>query len=210
MTAWPFGELAPFSYELIMADPPWEFRVWSEKGEAKSPQAQYETMPIEAIRDLPVGHLAARDCILFLWCTWPLLLDGGDPGRDIPGRASHSPVGSIIEAWGFRYVTGGSWLKRTRTGKTAFGTGYRVRSACEPWLIAVNGKPDTSRAARNVIAGLARQHSRKPDEAYRWCELYMPAARRLDLFSRQSRPGWDQWGNEAGKFNPSPTLEAAA
>lgn len=199
--SWPFGALVPFSYDLILADPPWEFRVWSEKGAAKSPQAQYDTMPLEEIAALPVGHLAARDCILFLCGVWPLMLDGGDPGRGIAGHASRSPVGAIMEAWGFRFVTGGAWIKRTRMGRNAFGTGYRVRSACEPWLIGVNGSPDTSRAARNVIAGLRREHSRKPEEMYLWCERYMPAARRLDLFSRQSRPGWDKWGREAGKFD---------
>jgi len=190
---WPFAGLELFAYDLIMADPPWHFRLRSEAGEAKSPQAQYETMPIEAIAAMPVGHLAARDCVLFLWCTWPLLLDGGD--------ASRSPVGEVIRSWGFRYVTGGAWHKKTAGGRTSFGTGYRARSSCEPFLIAIAGTPDTSRSERNLIEGLAREHSRKPEEAFAWCERYIAGARRLELFSRQSRPGWDAWGIEAGKFD---------
>lgn len=48
-----------------------------------------------------------------------------------------------------------------------------------------------------------REHSRKPEEAYTWCEQYLPGAlRRVELFSRTSRPGWDTWGLEAGKFDP--------
>lgn len=28
----------------------------------------------------------------------------------------------------------------------------------------------------------------------------MPTARRIEVFSRQRRPGWSNWGNEAEKF----------
>ena len=27
----------------------------------------------------------------------------------------------------------------------------------------------------------------------------------LDLFSRETRPGWDAWGNEVGKFDGGKT-----
>jgi N6-adenosine-specific RNA methylase IME4 len=201
--AWPFGALTPFSYDLIMADPPWPTRMRSPKGEGKSSVRHYGMMEWPAIEALPVGTLAARHCVLWLWCTWPLLLDGGDPTRHFADAdASRSRVGAIIKAWGFRYVTGGAWLKRTRHGKVAFGTGYRFRSACEPYLIGVTGAPATSRRERNFVDGLAREHSRKPEEAYALCERYMHGARRVELFSRTARDGWDTWGHEAGKFDP--------
>jgi N6-adenosine-specific RNA methylase IME4 len=206
MSAWPFGDLPMFGFDFIMADPPTEFRVYSEAGQAKSPQAQYETMTIPEICALPVGHLAAKNCILFLWTCWPLILGGPNPQQAGPAKAADSPAGRIMDAWGFRFSTGGAWIKRTRTGKLNFGTGYRVRSSCEPWLIGVNGDPEAAGAStsRNVIEGLAREHSRKPDEAYKWAERYMPDARRLDLFSRQSRPGWTTWGRESTKFDERP------
>ena len=52
-----------------------------------------------------------------------------------------------------------------------------------------------------MIEGVVREHSRKPEEAYAVAEVYVPNARRLDLFSRQTRDGWDNWGNEATKFD---------
>lgn len=180
-----FEGLEPHSYDLIMADPPWTFKTYSPKGEGKSPQAHYECMTEADIACLPVQWLAAPDSILFLWATWPML----DRGL------------TIMHHWQFTYKTGGVWHKRTKNGKTAFGTGFRVRSACEPFMIGTRGNPKTSRAERNLIEGLAREHSRKPEEAYTWCERYMPDARRLDLFSRQARPGWTAWGREAGKYN---------
>lgn len=182
---WPFGAIEPFAYSMIMADPPWHFATYSDKGEGKSPQAQYDTMSMAEIRKLPVGLLATPDAVLWLWCTWPLLPEA---------------IG-VVGAWGFRYVTGGVWHKKTAGGKTAFGTGYRLRSACEPFLIGTVGNPATTKDCRNLVEGLAREHSRKPDEAFALAEKWMPAARRIEVFSRESRPGWDGWGNEAFKFN---------
>lgn len=197
--AWPFGELRPLSYDLIMADPPWPTAMRSPKGNGKSFARHYNAMTFADIAALPVGNLAAKSCVLFLWCTWPLLLNGGD--RHYRGAdASFSPVGNVMKAWGFHYATGGAWMKRTKNGLLAFGTGYRARSACEPFLIGINGRPKNSRSERNVIEGLAREHSRKPEGAFAWCERYLPGARRVELFSRQDRPGWDHWGNETGKF----------
>lgn len=84
------------------------------------------------------------------------------------------------------------------------GTGYVLRSAAEVFLIGRFGEPKTlNRGTRNVIEAPRREHSRKPDEAYAACEGLFPALRRADLFSRQSRPGWDSWGNEATKFDPA-------
>ncbi len=182
---WPFGDLRPLSYDLICADPPWSFKTYSEKGHGKSAQRHYDCMSLDDIKELPVGELAAKDCCLFLWATWPML----------------PQAMGVMKAWGFAYKTGGVWHKKTKHGKTAFGTGYRVRSASEPWLLGFVGNPATSRSERNVIEGEAREHSRKPEDAYAWMERYMPDARRLELFSRQTRPGWNAFGNEEGKFD---------
>jgi len=199
----PFQHLRQSSHDFIMADPPWPTTMRSPRGEGKSFVRHYGAMSFKAIAELPVADLAARNCILFLWCTWPLLLNGGDQRRHYFGAdAAHSPVGAVMKAWGFRYSTGGGWAKRTTTGKLAFGTGYRIRSAMEPFLIGVIGEPKNSRRERNLIDGLAREHSRKPEEAFAWAERYMPDARRIELFSRQNRKAWDSWGFEKGKFDP--------
>jgi N6-adenosine-specific RNA methylase IME4 len=207
----PFDQLKAGAHELIMIDPPWLTKMRSAKGEGKSYARHYGGMTFEAIAALPVGDLMARNCMVFLWCTWPHVLYGGDPERHYrDADASRSRVGECIKAWGLRYVTGGGWLKLTKTGKRAFGTGYRARSSMEPFLLCIRGSPVNSRRERNIIEGLARQHSRKPDEAFAWCERYMPGARRLELFSRESRPGWDAWGYQAGHFDPVVTRGAPA
>jgi N6-adenosine-specific RNA methylase IME4 len=208
--SWPFGALAPFSYDLIMVDPPWPTTLRSPKGEGKSFARHYGAMSWEAIAALPVGQLASRHCVLWLWCTWPLLLHSGDPKRHWQDAdASLSKVGACMKAWGFRHCTGGGWLKRKSKGGIGFGTGYRMRSALEPFLIGITGEPRTTRRERNFVDGLAREHSRKPDEAYALIERWMPHGRYVELFSRMPRAGWDTWGEQAGRFEPVVCLDAA-
>jgi len=182
---WPFGDLRPLSADLIVADPAWEYVMWGDGGYEKAPQAHYDCMTVEEICALPVNQLARGDCVLFLWTTWPFM-----------------PVAlQVMDAWGFTYKTGGAWRKVTRNGKVRMGPGYIVRSACEPWLIGTIGEPRYgNKSTRNLIDGLAREHSRKPDEAYAILERLVPATVRVDLFARQQRPGWHAWGNETTKF----------
>lgn len=207
----PFEQLEEHAYGLIMADPPWHTRMRSERGEGKSFTKHYGAMSMDAIAQLPVPRLAASHCLLFLWCTWPLLLYGGDPTRHYrDADAARSPIGAVLKAWGFRYASGGGWTKRTKNGALAFGTGYRVRSTMEPFLIGVKGEPKNSRSMRNLIEGLAREHSRKPEEAFAWCERWAPGVRRVELFSRATRPDWDTWGYERGKFDPVVSVAVAA
>lgn len=191
---WPFGTLRPLSYDLLMVDPPWRFALRSEKGEAKSAQAQYACMSLDDIKALPVGHLARKDAILWLWATHPMLPQALE----------------VMAAWGFAFTTSGAWVKTTSGGKLAFGTGYVLRSASEPFLIGKFGRPGTARNVRTILMAPTREHSRKPVEAYIAAEaLACDATRRADLFSRESRPGWDAWGDEAGKFDASETLHVA-
>lgn len=185
LSNWPFGHLNPFSYDMIMADPPWKFRLWGKSSE-KSAAAHYSLMSIEEIRALPVGDLATPDCVLWLWATAPMIDQAIETSR----------------AWGFTFKTSGSWNKRTRTGKFRWGPGYRLRSVHEPFLICTVGNPKTSRDIPSAFDALAREHSRKPEEAFALAERMMPGARRrLELFSRSDRPGWDAFGDETGKFS---------
>lgn len=184
---WPFGDLEPGSFDLIMADCPHRFELRSEKGESKSAQAHYKTMSLADINALPVCDLASEDCLLWYWGTAPMF-----PQHLL-----------TIAAWGFTYCTHGVWVKTTKHGKVAFGTGYVLRGAHEPFIIARRGSPRTTKSVRSVIHGQVREHSRKPEEAYREAERLMPSARRLELFSRTDRPGWTSFGDQAGKWQVS-------
>jgi N6-adenosine-specific RNA methylase IME4 len=82
------------------------------------------------------------------------------------------------------------------------GTGYWLRNTGEPFLIAKRGRPPViDRAIRSTIIAERREHSRKPDQCFALAERMAPSVARVELFSRQSRPGWTVWGLEAGKFD---------
>lgn len=179
-------DLPPLSYDVLLVDPPWAFRLYSEKGEKKAAQAHYACIATDELAKFPVGQLAAPDCLLMMWATWPMLPEAID----------------LMKAWGFTYKTGGAWSKRTTNGKPSFGPGYILRSSTEPFLIGTIGRPKIhSHSVRGYIEAEAREHSRKPDEQYDMMEkLCGPNARRCELFARTVRSGWSAWGNETSKF----------
>ena len=68
-------------YQIIYADPPWRFKNWSikelairgEKWARKNGRSLYDVMDNEQIYSLPIKNIADKNCILFLWATYPKL-----------------------------------------------------------------------------------------------------------------------------------------
>ena len=170
-------------YSIIYADPPWAYRTYSKKGQGRSAESHYPTMCIEDIKALPVGELAAKDCALFLWATFPQLPEAL----------------RLIHAWGFRYKTVAFvWLKRNRKSPSWFyGMGYWTRSNAEICLLAKRGKPKRrSAGVHQFIISPVEEHSKKPDVTRDKIIELAGDLPRVELFARQKAPGWDVWGNE--------------
>ena len=104
-------------YQVIYADPPWAYRVWSKKGSGRSAESHYPTMSMEEIEKLPVGKLADENCALFLWITFPLLKE----------------IWRVVKAWGFTYKTVAFvWIKQNKKADSLFwGMGYWTRANAE-------------------------------------------------------------------------------
>lgn len=137
-------------YSVILADPPWAFRAWSDKGKGRSAEQHYPSMRLEDIKALPVADLAAEDCVLFLWATFPMLKEALE----------------VVEAWGFSYKTVAfTWVKENRKSSGLFwGLGYWTRANAEVCLLATKGSPKRQSAAvHQVILSPVEQHSKKPD-----------------------------------------------
>lgn len=154
---------------------------------------------------LPVKDIAADDCVLFLWATYPKLREALE----------------VIKAWGFTYKTiGFQWVKQNRSGNGHFfGLGRWTRGNTEPCLIATKGeafhlvldgegsapcliatkgkpKRDSASISQLVFSPL-RAHSQKPDEVRDRIVELMGDLPRIELFARSAAEGWDCWGNEA-------------
>ena len=139
-------------YSIIYADPPWAYRTYSKKGQGRSAESHYPTMCIEDIKALPVGELAAKDCALFLWITFPCLCEALE----------------VLTAWGFSYKTVAFvWVKQNRKNDDLFtGMGYWTRANAEICILATKGHPKRVDAGvRQVILSHIEEHSKKPDEA---------------------------------------------
>jgi len=189
---WPFDNLERGKYGAILADPPWHYEVWAE-GSSRTASSKYAVMPNADICNLPIGELAAPDCVLFVWATWPKLYDAFE----------------AIKAWGFTYKTCGfDWMKADNTQPNFFeaeipaqvGMGYWTRANTEPCLLATRGKPKRLNAdVRMGIISPRREHSRKPEGVHGRIERLV-AGPYVELFARQRRPNWDCWGNQTDKF----------
>ena len=178
-------------YNVIYADPPWRY------GDRKCNGAcefHYNTMTLQEIKDLPVARLCEKDCVIFLWATYPML----------------SEALQVIEAWGFKYKSVAFvWIKQNKKSPSLFwGMGYWTRANAELCIIATKGSPKrNSRSVHQVIFSPIEEHSKKPDEARERIVKLMGDVPRIELFARQKAPGWDVWGNEAPDSIAIPEME---
>lgn len=175
-------------YNVITLDPPWPYDRTAGQGVANK---QYDLMTWQDIAALgPLLHtLAAPNCPIFLWTTAPLLME----------------IASVVQAWGFRYITKAfTWLKTYPDGSYFVGVGSHTHSNTEDvWLLS-NGTPRRKQAGiyqviptleTEAIAAPLTRHSAKPEEFYRRVERYQDGPY-LEIFARRQRPGWTCIGNE--------------
>ena len=76
--------------------------------------------------------------------------------------------------------------------------GFYYRNVTELVLFGTRGHLRTAQAGRrmvNFIATMKEHHSKKPNELYDMVEHCSPAPF-LELFARDHRRGWEQWGDE--------------
>ena len=172
-------------YNIIYADPPWQYKVWSKKtGSGRSAESHYPTMKKQNIQNLPIQNLCEKDAVLFLWITAPCLLEGIE----------------LIEKWGFTYKTiGFNWVKKNKKADSLFwGMGYYTRANTELCILATKGKPlkRMSKSVHQVIMTPIEEHSKKPAETRDRIVQLFGDIPRIELFARQEADGWDCWENE--------------
>jgi len=174
------SEITTEKFNIIYADPPWRYRRSAGDGVAEN---HYPTMDIEKICALPVAELAAKDSVLFLWATFPMLPEAL----------------RVINAWGFTFKTVAFvWLKQNRKAQSWFyGLGFWTRGNAEICLLATRGHPKRqSNSVHQFIISPIEGHSKKPDEAREKIIQLVGDLPRVELFARQTPPGWAVWGNE--------------
>ena len=193
-------------FPVIMADPPWNFRTYSDKGQGRSPD--YPTMTRADIAALPVGQVAAERAVLIIWTT---------------PQDEDFVIQEVIPSWGFTFKTDAFvWAKarrdldrhfrrlyrRIRDGEdvdpiefleSCFVTtkGYYSRKQTETCLLATTKRipPRMDKGVKELIIAPRDRHSAKPHEQYARIERLFDGPY-LELFGRDLRPGWTVLGND--------------
>ena len=171
------------TYNIIYADPPWKYKTWREG--SGTAEKHYPTMDIESIVNMKdtIKKISNSDCILFLWVTFPCLLEGLQ----------------TMKEWGFKYKTCGfNWVKRNKKSDTwFFGMGHWTRANSELCLIGTKGTiKRKSNKVFQIVDTHIQEHSKKPDVVRERIIELVGDHPRIELFARQTADGWDSWGNE--------------
>jgi len=184
-------------YGVILADPEWQFDVYSrETGLDRAAENHYPTSALDEIKERPVWDIAAKDCALFLWATPAMLLQALD----------------VMSAWGFEYKTQVIWHK-IRPGKGR-GTGYWFTGEHEILLVGTRGNvpaPAPGSQFPSIFQAPVGEHSAKPGRAAEIIETYFPTLPKIELNRRgAARPGWDAWGNEVDEIPPAEAAQSGS
>ena len=170
-------------YKIIYADPPWEYvklNFYQKKGVNNK---VYERMKIEEIKSIKIEEIADDNSLLFLWVTNPMLKKGLE----------------VMQSWGFEFTTiAFVWVKTYRNGKEITGMGRYTRSCVELCLLGKKGvgviRKDTN--VPQIVYSNLQNHSKKPEEIRNRITKLCGDVKRIELFAREKKDGWDCFGNE--------------
>ncbi|AUR92615.1 hypothetical protein NVP1174O_55 [Vibrio phage 1.174.O._10N.261.55.A8] len=180
-------------YDVIYADPPWQFNNKKTGGSMKSgSEHQYKSvMSIDDLKKMPIPEIASDNCLLVMWWV------GSMPQEAI----------DLVNSWGFaiKNMNGFVWNKITQNNKPYFGMGFYTRAGSESCVIATKGKfKPASRSVRAVFCAESQiqfeakvtKHSEKPPQVRDLIVDLAGDVPRIELFARKTADGWDCFGNE--------------
>ena len=175
-------------YNIIYADPPWEYRQSGSKTNSRGMAKQhYDTMTTEEICKLPISQISTANAICFMWATFPNI----------------DQALAVMKEWGFLYKTAAFvWVKKNKkTNSNFWGMGAYTRANAEVCLLGIKKKTKAtecvkSHAVNQIIEAPVERHSKKPDVVRDKIIELLGDASRIELFARQHADGWDCWGNE--------------
>jgi len=182
-------------YDIIYCDPAWSYTDKAKAGN-RGAGCKYKVMTLDELKKLPVNNIAKQDSIMFMWVTYPKLIDG--------------TCMDTMKAWGFIPKTCAfTWVKYYKNLKPFMGMGRWTRANSELVILGTKGKPTRLSAGvrqlvetmgedyqPEIVQSIPEKHSKKPEIVRdRIIELCGDLPR-IELFARQSAEGWDSWGNE--------------
>lgn len=173
-------------YSLIYSDPPWA----QTKGNVRKcrpnqgKQLDYSTLSLEEIKDIHkyvLNNLTYQKHNVFMWSIDKYLHEAeqmmSDLGYTLHARMIWDKTNGVAPAFTVRY---------SHEYLLWFYRKGNILMPCEEQ----RGKYTT------VIREPATTHSKKPLAAYEMLEAMFPYTHKIEMFARNTRDGWDCWGNE--------------
>ena len=172
-------------YDLIYADPPWKQMKGGKKNvrpKSSGEELDYPVCSLEEIAEhlkTAVSH-TGEDSILFLWTIDKYLFEAQQ----------------IAESLGYKLHARMIWNK-----VTGIPAAFTVRYGHEYLLYMYKGKltpvaKEERGKIHTVFTEQVKKHSQKPEAAYRIVERLYPNLKKIEMYARNQRDGWDCWGNE--------------
>ena len=172
-------------YDIIYTDPPWP----QTKGNARScrpnqgKELDYKTCSIEECFRLQEAFFskASERHNVFMWCIDKYLHEVEQQMANL-GYTLHARI---------------IWDK-----ENGIAPAFTVRFSHEYllWFYQKGKMLMPCKEARGKFTTVIREpstvHSKKPEAAYIMLETMFPDANKVELFARNTRPGWQSWGDE--------------
>ena len=174
-------------YDLIVADPPWKQARGQGKKKVRPNSSgvplDYPVCSLDEIKEhLRQATSLARgeNSILFLWTIDKYLFEAQqiaeELGYKLHARMIWNKVTGIPAAFTVRY--GHEYLL------------YMYKGKLTPVATEERGKIHT------VFTEKVQRHSQKPEVSYEIIDRLYPNLKKLELYARRERDGYDSWGNE--------------
>lgn len=186
-------------YDILYTDPPWQQGRGGKKAarpNSTGTTVPYETMDVPGIMELHryvTNELMNEKHNVFMWT-----IDKYLPQTE-----------EIMSLLGYKLHARLIWDKGNGPAPA-----YTVRFAHEYLLwfykkgnIILPDKDKRGAFSTVLRENSKRHHSQKPECAYQMLETFFPQAKKLELFARTERDGWDQWGNELQNQRRSNNME---
>lgn len=174
------------TYNLICSDSPWKQSKGGKKSvrpNSSGKDLDYQTISLEEIeRHLRIATKhTTENAILFMWTIDKYLFEAEE----------------IVKRCGYKLH---DRMIRSKDGM-GIPAAFTVRFSKEYLLYCYKGKLiPIAKEERGKIADVfvekPTKHSKKPEVSYQIIERLYPNLKKLEMYARTTRDGWDSFGNE--------------
>lgn len=176
-------------FDLIVADPPWKQSKGGKKSVRKNSSGEPLDYPVCTIEEIKEHLTKANEhtednAVLFLWTIDKYLFEAEQIARDL-GYKLHA-----------RMV----WNK-----VTGIPAAFTIRFGHEYLLYMYKGKllpvsKEERGKIHSVFTEQVKRHSQKPEVSFEIINRLYPDAKKIELYARKERDGFDCWGNEVAGY----------